>query len=129
MISRQASRRNGRSQVSGHAYSLLDCVKLASGAHLVQLRNPWGRFEWTGAWSDADPRWPSEMKQKVASSIGVDASEIIKDGDGAFWMAYEDFVRYFAKFSVALQRSPSSKPWSEARCRGAVTVLGRGWRD
>ena len=37
-------------------------------------------------------------------------------------MAYEDFVRYFAKFSVALQRSPSSKPWAEARCRGAVTV-------
>ena len=37
-------------------------------------------------------------------------------------MSYEDFVRYFAKFSVALQRSPSQKAWAEARCRGAVTV-------
>ena len=81
-----------------------------------------GKFEWTGAWSDADPRWTPEFKDKVAASIGVDAAEIIKSDDGAFWMAYEDFVRYFAKFSVALQRSPSSKPWAEARCRGAVTV-------
>ena len=62
------------------------------------------------------------MKQKVASELGVDASEIINAGDGAFWMAYEDFIKYFAKFSVSLQRSPSSKPWAEARCRGAVTV-------
>ena len=81
-----------------------------------------GKFEWTGAWSDADPRWTPEFKQRVAAELGVDAAEIIKDGDGAFWMSYEDFVRYFAKFSVALQRSPSSKPWAEARCRGAVTV-------
>mgnify|MGYP002815779466 CR=1 FL=1 len=81
-----------------------------------------GKFEWTGAWSDADPRWTPEFKDKVAASIGVDAAEIIKHGDGAFWMAYEDFIRYFAKFSVALQRSPSQKAWAEARCRGAVTV-------
>ena len=61
-----------------------------------------GKFEWAGAWSDADPRWTPEFKDKVAASIGVDAAEIIKSGGGAFWMAYEDFVRYFAKFSVAV---------------------------
>ena len=37
-----------------------------------------GKFEWAGAWSDADPRWTPEFKDKVAASIGVDAAEIIK---------------------------------------------------
>merc|ERR1719181_206632 len=107
--------------VPGHAYALI-AARNVDGHRLIWLRNPWGKFEWTGAWSDADPRWTPEFKQQVAASIGVDAAEIIKDGDGAFWMSYEDFIRYFAKFSVSLQRSPSSKAWAEARCRGAVTV-------
>jgi hypothetical protein len=88
----------------------------------VTRRSRRGKFEWTGAWSDADARWTPEFRQQVASELGVDAAEIIKDGDGAFWMAYDDFVKYFAKFSVSLQRSPSQKAWAEARCRGAVTV-------
>ena len=97
-------------------------ARKVDGHRLIWLRNPWGKFEWTGAWSDADPRWTPEFRQQVASELGVNASEIIKDDDGAFWMAYEDFVKYFAKFSVSLQRSPSQKAWAEARCRGAVTV-------
>ena len=43
--------------LAGHAYGLLRCatVPLTDGApdaRLVHLRNPWGSFEWGGAWSD-----------------------------------------------------------------------------
>lgn len=47
----------GPGLVSGHSYSLLDARTLSTGTRLVQLRNPWGRFEWNGDWSDASPLW------------------------------------------------------------------------
>lgn len=47
--------------VSGHAYTLIGAndVKLNNGqtVRLVQVRNPWGEFEWTGKWSDKDSNW------------------------------------------------------------------------
>lgn len=44
---------------AGHAYALIDCQTLSNGQRLCRLRNPWGRFEWTGAWSDNSPLWTS----------------------------------------------------------------------
>eukprot|EP00967_Tisochrysis_lutea_P080525 scaffold110628_cov30-Tisochrysis_lutea.AAC.4 len=41
--------------VPGHAYSLISARKLHSGAEILKLRNPWGTFEWQGAWSDNSP--------------------------------------------------------------------------
>ena len=47
----------GPGLVSGHAYSLLAAKELSNGVRLVKLRNPWGRFEWKGAWSDNSELW------------------------------------------------------------------------
>lgn len=41
--------------VHGHAYSLLRIVE-HRGVQLVQLRNPWGNFEWTGDLAPARPQ-------------------------------------------------------------------------
>jgi calpain-15 len=32
---------------------------------LLNLRNPWGNFEWDGNWSDSSPLWTEEIKQIV----------------------------------------------------------------
>mmetsp|Transcript_9885 Transcript_9885/g.30672 ORF Transcript_9885/g.30672 Transcript_9885/m.30672 type:complete len:214 (-) Transcript_9885:45-686(-) len=81
--------------VSGHAYSVLDCVKLVSGAKLIQLRNPWGAGEWSGAYSDKDASTARWMETAGLSMLGrkVDAD------DGKFWMSVGDFVANFSNMS------------------------------
>ena len=54
--------------VQGHAYTLLKAVNLkfqGDKVRLLQLRNPWGRKQSRGDWSDSDPRWKKvSQKQK-----------------------------------------------------------------
>lgn len=51
---KNAQSKNGL--IKNHAYSVTDLkeFKLAYGAvvHLIRIRNPWGKVEWNGAWSD-----------------------------------------------------------------------------
>lgn len=53
--------------VAGHAYGLIKAatVKDKSGqeVNIVQLRNPWGSFEWKGSWSDDSDDWTPELKK------------------------------------------------------------------
>ena len=76
---------------SSHAYSVLDAAKLVSGASLVQLRNPWGSGEWTGAYSDEDASTARWMETAGMSLLG----RKIKKEDGKFWMSVKDFVEHF----------------------------------
>ena len=48
--------------VAKHAYTLLTAKEIGD-LKLVKLRNPWGRFEWLGDWSDSSPLWTDEMKE------------------------------------------------------------------
>ncbi|KAH8057053.1 protease-like protein [Aureococcus anophagefferens] len=107
--------------VPGHAYSLIAAREI-DGQKLVCLRNPWGKFEWDGAWGDSDPRWTAAMKEKMGKALGVPAADVIKDGDGTFWMGYEDFITHFASFSFALQQSIAGTKWHEARQRGHLAL-------
>ena len=46
--------------VDGHAYTLLNALELKfhnKVYRLLQLRNPWGKGDSKGAWSDNDPVW------------------------------------------------------------------------
>lgn len=75
--------------VSGHAYSILD-VRKYTDVHgneqkLIQIRNPWGKFEWNGDFSDRSPLWRPEDKHLY----------IEEEDDGLFWMRVEDFVRHY----------------------------------
>jgi hypothetical protein len=98
--------------VQGHAYSIFQLVEEEDGhgntAKLVQLKNPWGRREWTGAWSDFDKtRWTRRMRTKLKFS---------KKDDGLFWMSFDDFVYHFC--TVYMCRIFSGSDWHSRKLEG-----------
>ena len=40
---------------------------------MIELRNPWGKFEWKGAWSDDDEMW--KKHPKVTSALRPDGKD------------------------------------------------------
>ncbi|XP_012664550.1 calpain-12 [Otolemur garnettii] len=99
--------------VKGHAYSVTGTHKVFLGftkVRLLRLRNPWGRVEWTGAWSDSCPRWgtlPAEWRDAL----------LVKKEDGEFWMELQDFLRHFDTVQICslspevLGPSPAGGGW------------------
>ncbi|KAG0372535.1 hypothetical protein BGX24_000132 [Mortierella sp. AD032] len=70
---------------SGHAYSVLSVAEY-EGERLVHVRNPWGKIEWNGDWSDQSEKWTDEATA---------ALKFEEKNDGRFWMPYKDFLRIF----------------------------------
>jgi hypothetical protein len=55
-------------------------VKESRGNQLINIRNPWGQFEWDGDWSDKSPLWTPEIIEDVKA--------VLDDKDGTFWMSF-----------------------------------------
>lgn len=70
--------------VDGHAYSILE-MKKVDGEWISKLKNPWGKFEWCGRYSDADV---SERAQHVKAEFGMSAAA----DDGVFLMSAYDLL-------------------------------------
>jgi len=98
--------------VPGHAYSLIE-AKEGCGVKLVRLRNPWGRFEWKGAYCDNDTRW---TKDKIAHFKPVFA-----DDDGMFWMEYTTFLVNFDNVEVCYAENMKGSDWSQKRFKGTFS--------
>jgi hypothetical protein len=90
--------------VAGHAYSIIaakEVVERINGLpkpggktfKLLQLRNPWGSYEWTGKWSDGSNLW--KKHKSVAKQVGH-----TKADDGVFWMEYDDFKKIYSRINV-----------------------------
>eukprot|EP00746_Dinoflagellata_sp_MGD_P021666 gnl/MRDRNA2_/MRDRNA2_150577_c0_seq1.p1 gnl/MRDRNA2_/MRDRNA2_150577_c0~~gnl/MRDRNA2_/MRDRNA2_150577_c0_seq1.p1 ORF type:complete len:520 (+),score=123.05 gnl/MRDRNA2_/MRDRNA2_150577_c0_seq1:169-1560(+) len=89
------SDKNALGIVQGHAYTILQ-VKMnvaGSGYDLMQLRNPWGCSEWSGAWSDNSGLWNDNPD--VAEECGWEQAD-----DGLFWMTYDDFSSNYQQVFV-----------------------------
>ena len=52
--------------VDAHSYGLLKAVEVTDAFEdkyrIVELRNPWGDFEWNGDWSDNSDLWTDDLK-------------------------------------------------------------------
>ena len=91
--------------VGTHLYSILDARELGlipglsrlprvlGKTKLIRLRNPWGKFEWKGAWSDGSKEW----KENPMVRMWLRPKD---EDDGCFWMPWEDFSRIFTGIEV-----------------------------
>ncbi|MCJ1309740.1 hypothetical protein MMC25_003401 [Agyrium rufum] len=79
---------NRKGIVSMHAYSIIEAVEI-KGERLCKLRNPWGRTEWEGAWSDGSEQWTPEWMNLLNHRFG---------NDGVFWISYKDLLRKYQSF-------------------------------
>ena len=95
----------------GHAYTI---TKVVPEHGLVRIRNPWGRAEWTGAWSDKSPEW------KNLSDIERKDQNLVVDDDGEFFMSIEDLVRNFSRITICnLSHLEPGLAWNEEKIFGS----------
>ncbi|KAK4081135.1 uncharacterized protein Triagg1_2667 [Trichoderma aggressivum f. europaeum] len=71
-----------------HSYSIQKAVDI-DGNRLLRLKNPWGKGEWKGPWSDGSKEWTPEWLEKLDHRFG---------DDGDFWIAYEDLLQKYQAF-------------------------------
>ena len=94
---------------TGHAYSLLDLGEITlpdeSEVKLLKLRNPWGKGEWEGPWSDR-----SEEREKydvqIVETFGRNdktSHELLEVNfqDGTFFMSFADWRERFTSLFMA----------------------------
>ena len=77
------------------------------------VKNPWGKVEWTGPWSDGSKEWTDQALRDLNYKFG---------NDGIFWMPYSDFLDRFVQvwrtrlfspeWSVSQQWASIKVPWS-----------------
>ncbi|XP_025117093.2 calpain-14 isoform X1 [Bubalus bubalis] len=105
--------------VDGHAYTLTGLRKVTTRhgpEYLVRLRNPWGKIEWKGDWSDSSSMWDLlSPKEKILL--------LRKDDDGEFWMSLQDFKAHFmllviCKLSPGLLTQEVGQKWSYTMLEG-----------
>ncbi|CAI9726120.1 calpain-9-like, isoform X2 [Octopus vulgaris] len=87
---KETKRENGLYE--GHAYTITKVaqVELNKKVHnLLRLRNPWGKGEWNGPWSDTSfemRNLPADKKLEL---------EVVNAEDGEFWIPFDEFVSNF----------------------------------
>uniref|UniRef100_A0A8B9PY54 Calpain 6 n=1 Tax=Apteryx owenii TaxID=8824 RepID=A0A8B9PY54_APTOW len=116
--------------IIGHAYSVTAIQKLRLGERLIlsfkaeklfmiRLRNPWGKREWNGAWSDNSEEW-KKVSNSERKRLGLTV-----ENDGEFWMTFEDWCKNFTDVDICRIVNTSyfsvHKTWEKKMMRGAWT--------
>jgi hypothetical protein len=88
--------KTGNGIYASHQYTLRFAGEIKDNngnvVRLVCIRNPWGRCEWQGDWSDNSSLWTPQLRKQ----LGVENRD-----DGVFYMTFNDFLYYYDCFEVA----------------------------
>ncbi|CAE6412265.1 unnamed protein product [Rhizoctonia solani] len=108
--------------LAGHAYSIIAALEV-NGKRFVRLRNPWGKVEWTGPWSDGSKEWTPEwlaLLPQLQHKFG---------DDGEFLMEYKDFLATWTIIERCRLFNSDwrvSSMWIEAEARNLPSVKSFG---
>ena len=99
-----------------HAYSILDVFQISKArgkkrSRLLRIRNPWGRKEWNGKWSD-DSVETKQNKEKIEQKLNekykaTNEKINLSQEDGTFLMCFSDFRQIFNKLYICKNFPPS----------------------
>lgn len=102
--------------VPEHCYGIIRAARIKDKkkkmVELVQLRNPWGNFEWTGKWGDKSAEWTKNIKKALEYEF--------KD-DGLFWMEFSDMKKFFPR--VQISKIVDNNEFSFESIRGSYGLL------
>ena len=77
--------------ITNHAYTVISVYSVTNylneKVQLLKIRNPWGKLEWNGDWSDKSEKWTPALRKEVGLS-DVD--------DGTFFMDFKDYFKFFS---------------------------------
>ena len=98
-----------------HVYSVLGFYESQDGQfRLVKIRNPWGKKEWNGPWSDGSAEWsdnPQVAKDLARAPTG--GTPFGDSSDGVFFMCLE-----YRRRAIRRARSAVGCPRCSAKERG-----------
>ena len=107
--------------ISGHAYSLNDVFLFTDEENkshkLMRIRNPWGRGEWKGKWSDQSEEielHEEKLKKDYINDLPEDEQFEFGKNDGTFLINYASFRDIYNKLFV-VNDFPDN--WSAIRFR------------
>lgn len=84
----------------GHAFSLLgvnEFIHNGKQIRLCKIRNPWGQFEWKGAWSDKSSEWTPELDAMLNHT---------DEDDGIFFMTFDDYLGAYHQTVICCNPNP-----------------------
>lgn len=95
--------------LSRHAYGLLDVFEIVGENdgityRLLRIRNPWGKTEWVGDWSDSSEQIQTYKKELTdyISKLGDDEKFELGAEDGTFLIEYKDWSTIYNKLYVTI---------------------------
>lgn len=99
--------------MTGHAYGIIDVFELEHKRNdkkrpyhrLLRIRNPWGKMEWKGKWSDSSDEISNAIsileKQYIAKLEDEEKFDPF-DEDGSFIMCYSDWRDIFNNMFICV---------------------------
>ncbi|KAI8792125.1 calpain-12, partial [Biomphalaria glabrata] len=93
-----------------HAYSVVSVHEI-NDEKLVQVRNPWGHIDWTGAWSEGSTEW---------KSIPSNTKNLPDKNNGEFFVCLPDYMKYFSDTTFCSLTPDFDK---DGRCNSLNYVL------
>jgi hypothetical protein len=113
--------------VAGHAYSVIAAREVSERINglpkpggksfkLLQLRNPWGTYEWKGKWSDKSKIW--KKHPSIAKQVGFTDAD-----DGAFWMEFSDFKKVYTRINVCDRDTAKDASLDVNEDRGSCGII------